>query len=423
MCAKSESPHGIALAIILSNYSKQFRNEIMLYEFLKKNKEEILNLTSKKTLDLAGERPSSNELESGLPIFFEQLLDVLLLERKEHEIYKSESEKVRTRDKASMVKAANDNDETFLAEVSGRPNEVELAKAANSHGTELLRLGYKLSHVVHAYGAICQSITEIATTKKAQILPNEFHDLNRCLDIAIAGAVTGYQIDQNSQDANREIEHLGFLAHELRNALSSVNISFQLIKNGTVAVGGNTANIIDRGLKRIEELIDRSITEVKMRVEPKVIIETGYLRQLVDQIVVTASVEARSRNQILDIQIDPKIIIEADQQLFYSAISNLIQNAIKYTRVRGSIQVRGNVVGKNIIVEVEDECGGLLTATTADLFKPFEQQHKNKKGLGLGLTIAQKAMALNQGTINAVNLPGKGCIFTITLPDHMKRDK
>ncbi|MBC7539661.1 MAG: HAMP domain-containing histidine kinase [Bacteriovorax sp.] len=395
----------------------------MLYEFLKKNKEEILNLTSKKTLDLAGERPSSNELESGLPIFFEQLLDVLLLERKEHEIYKSESEKVRTRDKASMVKAANDNDETFLAEVSGRPNEVELAKAANSHGTELLRLGYKLSHVVHAYGAICQSITEIATTKKAQILPNEFHDLNRCLDIAIAGAVTGYQIDQNSQDANREIEHLGFLAHELRNALSSVNISFQLIKNGTVAVGGNTANIIDRGLKRIEELIDRSITEVKMRVEPKVIIETGYLRQLVDQIVVTASVEARSRNQILDIQIDPKIIIEADQQLFYSAISNLIQNAIKYTRVRGSIQVRGNVVGKNIIVEVEDECGGLLTATTADLFKPFEQQHKNKKGLGLGLTIAQKAMALNQGTINAVNLPGKGCIFTITLPDHMKRDK
>lgn len=392
----------------------------MLYEFLQKNQEEILNLTAKKSLDLAGDRPSSSELESGLPIFLEQLMDVLLLEREEHEIYKSESEKVRSRNKASMVKAASESDETFLTEVSGRPDEVELANTAKAHGTELLRLGYTLSHVVHAYGAICQSITEVATIKNAQISPNEFHDLNRCLDIAIAGAVTGFQLDQNSQEANREIEHLGFLAHELRNALSSVSISFQLIKKGTVAVGGSTANIIDRGLKRIEELIDRSLTEVRIRVEPKVIIETGYLRQLVDQIVVTASVEAKSKNQILDIQIDPEIIIEADQQLFYSAISNLIQNAIKYTHVGGSIQVRGKVVGKNIIVEVEDECGGLLTTTAADLFKPFEQQHKNKKGLGLGLTIAQKAIELNQGSINAVNLPGKGCIFTITLPSHVK---
>ncbi|MEA9355510.1 HAMP domain-containing sensor histidine kinase [Bacteriovorax sp. PP10] len=390
----------------------------MLYEFLLKNQEEILNLTSKKTLELAGKRSSSTQLEAGLPIFFEQLLDVLLLEREEHKIYESENQKVRLKNKGLMVKAADESDETSLAESSGRPDEAELAKTAKRHGEELLRLGYTLSHVVHAYGAICQAITELAVIKDAKITANEFHDFNRCLDIAIAGAVTGFSSDQNLKEANREVEHLGFLAHELRNALTSVNLSFQLIKRGTVATGGSTAQLVDKGLSRIEYLIDRSLTEVRMKIDPRVIIETGYLLQLVDQIVTTASIESQIKHQSLEINIDPKIVIKADQQLFYSAISNLIQNAIKYTRIGGKIEIRGRIVEQNIVIDVEDECGGLLTANAADLFKPFEQQHKNKQGLGLGLTIAQKAIELNLGTIKAKNLPGKGCIFTITLPNH-----
>lgn len=373
----------------------------MLYQFLHDNQEEILDLTQKKTLELAGNRPSSTQMELGLPIFFEQLLDVLLMERQEYHADKL------------------DRDTLALIESVGRSSEAELTKTAEEHGIELLRLGYTLSHVVHAYGAICQAITELASVKNTKISSNEFHDLNRCLDIAIAGAVTGFANNHKSQETSREVEHLGFLAHELRNALTSVNIAFQLIKKGTVATGGSTAQLVDKGLRRIEYLIDRSLTEVRMRVDSKVIIETGYLLQLVDQIVATASQEANSKNQVLEIKIDPMIIIEADQQLFYSAISNLIQNAIKYTRIGGRIQVRGYTLDKNIVVDVEDECGGLLTKNATDLFKPFEQQHQNKKGLGLGLTIAQKAIELNHGTIGAKNLPGKGCIFTITLPNHM----
>lgn len=391
----------------------------MLYEFLKENQIEILTMTENKTLELAGSRPSSTQLESGLPIFFEQLLGVLLLEREERKTHQHEAEKVHSKNKAIMIKAATESDETGLALASGRPDEAEFAKSAKLHGEELLRLGYTLSHVVHAYGSMCQAITELATTKNINITPNEFHDLNRCLDIAIAGAVTGYEVDRTTSENNREIEHLGFLAHELRNALNSATLAYQMIKQGTVGVGGSTSNLVDRGLKRIEQLIDRSLTEVRMRVDPTVIIETGYLLQLVDQIIVTASIEARARKQTIDIKIDPNLIIETDQQLFYSAISNLIQNAIKYTHIGGKIQVRGNLIGKNIIVEVEDECGGLLTTNAADLFKPFEQQNKNKKGLGLGLTIAKRAMELNQGSIEAKNLPGKGCIFTIVLPSHM----
>ncbi len=315
-----------------------------------------------------------------------------------------------------MIDAAKVNDEPALANASGNTDEINLAQSAGGHGVELLRLGYTLSHVVHAYGAMCQSITEFAMQKNAKITPAEFHDLNRCLDAAIAGAVTEFQALRNTQVSSREVEHLGFLAHELRNALGTVTMSLEIIKDGTVGFNGSVGKVLDRGLQRIGDLIDRSLTEVRLRVDPKVYTEHIDLLQLVDQIVITASIEAKQKNQILEIAVDANLMIEADQQLIYSAVANLVQNAIKYTHAGGRIQIRGQIVDENIIVEVEDECGGLKDSSI-DLFKPFEQQNENRKGLGLGLTIAQRAIILSNGIIEVRNLPAKGCIFKISLPN------
>jgi signal transduction histidine kinase len=380
----------------------------MLYEFLLENQKEILAMAEKKSLELAGVRPGSDQLREGLPIFYTQLMTVLKAQAASP---KPEPKKQN----ADMARAATNENEEAMAKASGRPQEAVLAASAGSHGKELLRLGYTLSHVVHAYGAMCQSITELATIKKTVILADEFHDLNRCLDIAIAGAVTEFQALSNKQEDNRETQHLGFLAHELRNALGTVTMSIELIKDGTVGFGGSTGRILDRSLKLIAELIDKSLMEVRLKVDPTVRPESIQLLQLMDQIAVTAGVEARSRNQILEIKVDPSLVVRADQQLIYSAISNLIQNALKYTRDGGRISIRAKSVEQNVEIEVEDECGG-LTSETVDLFKPFEQQNENRKGLGLGLTIAKRAISLNHGTINLSNLPGKGCIFRVVLP-------
>lgn len=378
----------------------------MLYYFLTKNQEKILNMTEQKTMALAGIRPSSAQLKKGLPIFFEQLKEVLLLEG---------SDNFRTSDTNAMVQAAIASDEPALAIADGHPSEALVAESAGKHGIELLRLGYTLSHVVHAYGDMCQAITELATEMKESITPAEFHDLNRCLDTAIAGAVTAFEEQNSIKTSDNQVEHLGFLAHELRNALTSVNFSIQLIKLGTVGFGGNTGKVLDRGLKRIEYLIDKSLTEVRLKSDSNPIKESAILIQLVDQIVFTANIEANTRKQNIVIDIDPTLMIVADQQLFYSALSNLLQNAIKYTRIGGLIQLRGYQSKDQIIIEVEDECGGLKN-TEVDLFKPYVQENNNRRGIGLGLTIAQKAMTLNQGSIDVKNLPGKGCVFTITLP-------
>jgi hypothetical protein len=69
-----------------------------------------------------------------------------------------------------------------------------------------------------------------------------------------------------------------------------------------------------------------------------------------------------------------------------------------------------------VLLEVEDECGGLPPGAVTDLFRPFEQRSADRSGLGLGLAIAREGVETNGGEIRARDLPGRGCIFTIDLP-------
>jgi signal transduction histidine kinase len=382
---------------------------VTLLEFLRTNEPAILASIEEKSSALAGVRPTSEPASRGLSIFFNQLLHVL--EHAPAEPLQPEVDSVR------MVKAANDGDEPAIAAAAGRPYDVEVARSAGAYGSVLQHLGYTLSHVVHAYGAICQSITELAIAKKAPITNEEFRELNRCLDTAIAGAVTMFHAERAEGFTTRETEHLGFLAHELRNGLAIVNTSLRLIRSGTVGFGGSIGQVLDRALKRQQELIDRSLAEVRLRVDPKVHKETASFLPLVDQIVVAAEVETRQKNQTLEIEVEPGLKIEADQYLLFSAVSNLVQNATKYSCVGGKISLHARAIGDEVIIEVEDQCGGLGSTTPTDLFKPFEQQSRNREGLGLGLTIAHRAIALNGGTIDVKNLPGRGCVFRISLPN------
>jgi len=379
-----------------------------LHEFLKTNENAVLARIEMKSLALAGDRSASAAPKNGLSIFFKQLLHIL-----EHAPNDVEQLEVDT---DGMVKAANNGDEPAMAAAAGRPFDVEVAKSAGALGREFHQLGFTLSHVVHAYGAACQAITEFAIEKHAPITTEEFRALNRCLDTAIAGAVTMFHAERADDETSRETQHLGSLAHELRNALYIVNTSLRLIRSGTVGFSGSVGQVLDRALKRQQELIDRSLAEVRLRVDPKVHKEIAPFLPLIDQVTVTADAETRLKRQTLKVDVTPGLQIEADQYLLFSAVSNLVQNAIKYTATGGMIQIRAHGVGEQTIIEVQDSCGGLDSTTPSDLFKPFEQQHANRDGLGLGLTIAGRAISLNGGTIDVKNLPGHGCIFRISLP-------
>jgi signal transduction histidine kinase len=132
---------------------------------------------------------------------------------------------------------------------------------------------------------------------------------------------------------------------------------------------------------------------------------------------VAASMEASSRGLALTVTpVQSGVEVRADRQLLAAAVTNLLQNAFKFTRANGHIWLRISPTDARVRIEIEDECGGLAPGVADDLFRPFEQRGSDRTGLGLGLSISRKSVEADGGEIYVRELPGTGCVFTIDLP-------
>ena len=114
--------------------------------------------------------------------------------------------------------------------------------------------------------------------------------------------------------------------------------------------------------------------------------------------------------------IDDEVTIEGDRQVLAAVVINLLQNAFKFTRPRSTVTLRVGASAERVLIEVQDECGGLAGGNVNELFRPFEQRGADRTGLGLGLAFSRWGADANNGRIYARNLPDKGCVFTIDLP-------
>jgi len=349
----------------------------VLHEFLATNRAEIIARTREKVAARPAPRATDEELESGIPLFLDQLIDNLRLSR-----------------------------------LSSEAMDV----SATIHGGDLLRRGFTVAQVVHDYGGVCQAVTELADETKASITADEFHTFNRCLDDAIAQAVTEFTRAREQSIADAGVERSGALVHELRNALGAAMLSFQTLKSGSVGLGGSTAALLGRSLSRLSSLIDSSMAEVRLEAGIQAP-ERVSMREFVEEIEVGASMEAIARNLTLAVTpVNRGIDVVADRQLLAAAVANLLQNAFKFTRPKGSVSLNTSSTKDRVLIEVEDQCGGLPPGAANDIFRPFSQRSANRTGLGLGLSISRKSVEAIGGEIRVRDLPGVGCVFTIDLP-------
>lgn len=353
----------------------------MLHEFITTYRAEIIARAREKVTDRPWPLGSTSELEHGVPLFLSQLSDTL----------RSESTTA-----ASSATAIGD--------------------AAAKHGRELRGLGFNISQVVHDYGDICQAITEVALQQKLPIRTEEFHTLNRCLDTAIAEAVTEHARITAESRSTEEIERSGRLAHEIRDILNTSLLAFHTLKSGTVAVSGSTGAVLGRSLLSLRDLVENTLSDVRMGANIQRT-QLVPIATFLSEIAVAGHLHAANRTLgfIID-PIDPGLAVNGDPQLLGSAVMNLLNNAFKYTHAGGNVVLRARRTDGHVQIEVEDECGG-ITGVAEDSFKAFsDRRMHDRTGLGLGLSIARKAVKLHGGEIHVRNLPGKGCVFVIELP-------
>ena len=353
----------------------------MLYEFVETYREAIIAKTRIKVSTRPWPPASTTELENGLPIFLDQLAETLRWEK---------------------------TDTPFPHDAIG--------ESATRHGRDLLALGFSVSQVVHDYGDICQAITELAVEQNAPITTEEFHILNRCLDTAIADAVTEHaRVTAETRSAD-ELERMGQVTHEIRNMLNTALLAFDVVKRGTVGVNGNTGAVLGRSLTGLRDLVDSTLSDIRTAAShqrPEVV----SVSALLNDIAVAAHLQAEYSGLQFTLEpVDPGLSVKVDQQLLASAVTNLLSNAFKYTPRGGRVVMRARASDANVAIEVEDACGGIPEGT-GDLFRPFgERRGKNRTGLGLGLSIARKAIRTQGGDIWVRNVPGKGCTFVIDVP-------
>jgi signal transduction histidine kinase len=353
----------------------------MLRQFIAVNREEIIRRCRAKVATRSVPAPTDAKIDHGVPVFLDQLMDALRL---------------------------------------GLTSSPEIGRSAVKHGHDLLLQGFTLSQVVHDYGDVCQSITELAVEKNAPVSTDDFRTLNRCLDDAIAGAVTEFGREQIQFTLDGETargnERAGFLAHEFRNLLNTAIVAFEVLKTGNVGVAGSTGTILHRSLVGARALIGRSLAEVRLTqgIQNR---EPFLVSEFIEELAPAATLEANARGIGLSlIPVEDGVAIEADRQVLAAVVGNLLQNAFKFTRPRTTVTLRVGASTERVLIKIEDECGGLPGGNVNELFRPFEQRSGDRTGLGLGLAFSRWGVEANNGRIYARNLPNRGCVFTLDLP-------
>lgn len=345
----------------------------MLHDFITLNRAEIIARCRAKISSRPAPRATEVEVEFGVPLFLDQLTDALGLA------------------------------------LGGKD---AIHASGTKHGNELLRRGFTVAQVVQDYGGIVQAITELAGETAALITSEEFQTLHACLDQAIAGAVTEY----GRMREHEGTERLGRLAHDLRNHLNSALLAYEMLKMGDVPITSSTGSVLGRSLSGLRNLIDRELAEVRMGAgiyhrEPIVVFD------LLEDVEVAATMEANVRGLEFSVVSVPKdVIISADRPILEAVIANLLQNAFKFTKPKSHVVLRTRATADRVLIEVEDQCGGLPPGKAEDLFRPFQQRATDRKGLGLGLEICARGVKVNDGLLHVRDEPGHGCVFTVDLP-------
>jgi signal transduction histidine kinase len=349
----------------------------MLYEFLETHRGELIARTRAKVAARLAPRPTENELECGVPLFLDQLGETLRL---------------------SLT------------------DSTAISKSAGIHGRALLRSGFTVGQVVHGYGDICQAVTALAAETDAPITVDEFRILNRCLDDAIAQAVTEYTEQRDRSIEGEGTERLGSLVDEVRTRLSTAILSFELLRTGHVGISGSTGAILGRNLRTVCKLLDRTFAELRLA-SGNSRLERVVVSQLLEQVEMDGSTDASSSGLVLSFSPgEPGLAVKIDRQLITAALALLLQNALKFTRPEGRVSFSTSCTAELVVFEIEDQCGGLPPGKAESLLLSLEERGGDPTGMGLGLDIARKSVEACGGKLLVRNVPGSGCVFTMQLP-------
>jgi hypothetical protein len=214
----------------------------MLHEFLSSNRSVIIDRCRVMVASRSAPKATPDEIVHGIPIFLDQVIETLTIEQ-----------------------ASEPQDDKCISVRNARGEMASgVGTTAGLHGRDLFREGFTIEQVVRDYGDVCQAVTKLAIETGVPISVGEFRTFNRCLDNAIAGAVTEYVKHtpaSNEGSSQTLISRREQLAQELLNQLHAATLAVTATKTGSVGMGGPTMGVLEESLTAMRNLIDRWLAE------------------------------------------------------------------------------------------------------------------------------------------------------------------
>jgi hypothetical protein len=203
----------------------------MLHEFLTANRTALITRCRTKAAKRFASSVAPIALGHGVPLFLQQLVETLRLQQ-------------------------------IPSDPGSVPAVTEISRTAGIHGADLLSQGYTVEQVVRDYGDVCQSVTELASEQDSDISAVEFGVLNRCLDDAIAEAVTTFGrarqilIDEQAESSQQRV---AVFTAEYQRLVGIALQAFDAIRTGNVGVTGSTGTLLFHTLEDLRSLADRTL--------------------------------------------------------------------------------------------------------------------------------------------------------------------
>ncbi len=289
---------------------------------------------------------------------------------------------------------------------------------AQSHGRQRFHAGFDIAAVVREHLVLREVIFEVVAESGYRPDLAEVGSVAKFLFGALAETASSYAIERDREVSEQAERYIGFLAHELRNPLGTARLAISLLREQGRLPEVKAAGSLERSLARMQELLDGALSNFAARRAPRPELAPIELGGFLREVVAESSAEAESKRIATSVDLaGAEIPLRADPRLLRSAVSNLVRNAIKFSQPGTSVRVEAKRGEGRVSVAVTDGCGGLPPGSVERLFNPFVQAGADRTGFGLGLAIAKQAADAHHGAIRVHDVPGRGCVFVLDLPD------
>lgn len=224
---------------------------------------------------------------------------------------------------------------------------------------------------------------------------------------------------------NSRRDFLGDVSHELRSPVSNIRITNEVLMRRASKLGDNSVALFQTVItetERLEVLINELMELAAIKSGSFTLNKEQFsIKQLLMELAESSAPKAQQKRQTTSINVPTELDLIADRDRIGRAVTNLLDNAIKFTPTEGHISLSCRSEHGQVTIQVTDTGEGIDPAELPKVFERFYRADKARNragGSGIGLAIVQAIAEAHGGTVGVSSNPGSGSTFWISLPDH-----